>query len=121
MHMPKKPSLSVVNLVRKVPEPPPELGEHGKNLWTSVMQQYDITDAGGWETLKQACLACQRAERCRQIIDQQGEVLMIRGQIRSHPLLRDEIQNRAFVIKAIQRLGLDLEPMKAIGRQPGYA
>jgi hypothetical protein len=116
----KKTSLSLVSdLVRKVPEPPAELGEHGRALWHSVMGQYDITDAGGWETLRQACCACDRAEACRQIIDEQGEVLAARGTIRSHPLLRDELQNRAFVVKAIQRLGLDLEPVKAIGRPTG--
>jgi hypothetical protein len=117
----KKPQLSVVNLVRKVPEPPPELGEHGRALWVSVMEQYDITDAGGWETLRQACCACDRAEACRVIIDEQGEMLSIRGQLRSNPLLRDELADRAFTVKAIQRLGLDLEPIKAIGRPPGYA
>jgi hypothetical protein len=41
--------------------------------------------------------------------------------VRSHPLLRDELQDRAFVVKAIQCLGLDLEPIKSIGRQPGVA
>jgi hypothetical protein len=119
--LPKKQSLTVVNLVRKVPEPPPELSEHGRALWTSVMQQYDIVDAGGLETLRQACCACDRAEACRRIIAEQGELLTIRGQIRSHPLLRDELQNRAFVVKAIQRLGLDLEPIKSVGRPPGVA
>ena len=117
--MPKKPALSVVNLVRKVPEPPPELGEHGGNLWRSVMEQYDIVDAGGWETLRQACLACDRAEACRKLIDEDGEMIRTKTGVRSHPLLRDEIQNRSFVVKAIQRLGLDLEPIKSIGRPPG--
>jgi hypothetical protein len=117
----KKPALNVVNLVRKVPEPPAELGEHGRALWHSVMEQYEITDAGGWETLRQACCACDRAEACRKIIDDQGEMITIGRQVRSHPLLRDELANRAFVVKSIQRLGLDLEPVKAIGRPPGYA
>jgi hypothetical protein len=117
--VPKKPQLSVVNLVRTVPEPPPEVGEHGRKLWLSVMAQYDIHDAGGQATLAQACHAADRAERCRQIIDEQGEIIHIRGQVRSHPLLRDELANRAFLTKAIQRLGLDLEPIKSIGRPPG--
>jgi hypothetical protein len=84
----KKPQLSAVNLVRKVPEPPPELGEQGRALWHSVMQ---------------------------------GEMITSRGLVRSHPLLRDELANRAFAVRAIQRLGLDLEPVKAIGRPPGIA
>jgi hypothetical protein len=120
--MPKKTSLSLVsNLVRKVPEPPCELGNHGRALWQSVMTQYDITDAGGWEILRQACLACDRAEACREIIDEQGELITSRGAIKSHPLLREELANRAFVTKAIGRLGLDLEPIKSVGRPPAMA
>jgi hypothetical protein len=117
----KKPQLSVVNLVRKVPVPPPELGDHGRALWHSVMGQYDIIDAGGWETLRQACCAVDRAENCRARIAEDGELLTSRGLVRSHPLLRDELANRAFAVREIQRLGLDLEPVKAIGRPPGYA
>jgi len=83
------------------------------------MGQYDIIDAGGWETLRQACCACDRAEACRRIIDEQGEMIATRLGIRSHPLLRDELANRAFVTKAISRLGLDLEPVKALGRPAG--
>lgn len=119
--MPKKPQVTVVNLVRKVPEPPPALGEHGRALWTSVMSQYDIVDAGGWETLRQACCAVDRAEACRARIDQDGELITSRGLVRSHPLLRDELANRAFAVRAIQKLGLDLEPVKSIGRPPGMA
>ena len=119
--MPKKPSLTVVEPGRKVPAAPAELGAHGRALWRAVMAQYDIVDAGGMETLRQGCLAADRAEACRRIIDQQGELLTVRGQVRSHPLLRDELQFRSLVMKAIQRLGLDLEPTKAIGRPPGLA
>ena len=117
--MPKTPQLAVVNMARKVPEPPPELGEYGRSLWTSVLQQYDVGDAGGLETLRQACCACDRAEACRKIIDADGELLRTKSGVRSHPLLRDELQNRSLTLKAIQRLGLDLEPIKSIGRPPG--
>lgn len=118
--MPKKPDLSVVNLVRTVAEPPPELGEHGKQLWSAVMAQYDIVDAGGLETLRQACCACDRAEACRAQIDKDGEMIRTKTGMRSHPLLRDELQNRSFVCKAIKTLGLDLEPIRSIGRPPGH-
>jgi hypothetical protein len=117
--MAKKPQLTVVPLERRSPKVPPELGEHGRRLWAAVHEQYDISDAGGIEMLRQACAAADRAERCREIIDEQGELLTARGQVRSHPLLRDELANRAFVTRAIGRLGLDLEPVKPIGRPPG--
>jgi hypothetical protein len=115
----KKPQLTIVPLERRLPEAPAELCEHGRRLWCAVHEQYDIADAGGLETLRQACAASDRAERCRAIIDEQGEILAFRGQVRSHPLLRDELANRAFVTRAIGRLGLDLEPVKPIGRPPG--
>jgi hypothetical protein len=41
--------------------------------------------------------------------------------LRSNPLLRDELQNRAFLVRALARLGMDLEPVRAPGRPPGPA
>ena len=49
--------------------------------------QWQITDASEMETLRQACNAINRAESCRKIIDAQGEMINVRGQYRSHPLL----------------------------------
>jgi hypothetical protein len=70
--------------------------------------------------LAQCCAARQRAERCRRIIDEQGEMIRVKDGWRSHPLLRDELQNRAFVCRALTKLGLDLEPLRAgPGRPPG--
>ena len=42
---------------------------------------------------------------------------------RSHPLLRDELNNRALTARLIGRLGLDLEPVRSPGRPggPGFA
>jgi len=119
--MPKKPPLSLVLPEHLHPAPPPELGERGRELWESIMHQYGIDDAGGQAILREACCAEDRAEKCRRIIDEQGEMITVRGQVRSHPLLRDELANRAFATRAIGRLGLDLEPVKLIGRPGGGA
>jgi hypothetical protein len=67
-----------------------------------------------------ASQALDRAEACRAQIDEAGEVTVVKGvPARAHPLLRDEIANRAFVVKTLERLGLAAEPAKAVGRPAG--
>jgi hypothetical protein len=106
------PRLSVVPVCPpSVPQPPGQLDQVGMALWISIASQYEFDDPGSIEILHQACLCRQRAERCRKLIDQQGEMLISRTGPRSHPLLRDELQNRALCARLIQRLGLDLEPI----------
>ena len=39
--------------------------------------------------------------------------------IRDHPALKHELANRSFVGKTLVRLGLDVEPVRGIGR-PGH-
>jgi hypothetical protein len=41
------------------------------------------------------------------------------GQLKSHPLIREETAARALAIRTVQKLGLRLEPVKAIGRPSG--
>jgi hypothetical protein len=61
--------------------------------------------------LSQACFAASRADRCRAIIDRDGELLRAGKAVRSHPLLRDKLQNRALAARLLGKLGLDLEPV----------
>jgi hypothetical protein len=52
-------------------------------------------------------------------IDKDGEILRAKGTVREHPLLKAEIACRAFVVRTLGRLGLDLEPVRAgPGRPP---
>jgi hypothetical protein len=82
------------------------------------MSAYAIDDVGGQELLAQACAASDRAEACREIIDQEGEIVTTRSGRRDHPLLRHELAARSFVTKTLTRLGLDVQPVKGVGR-PG--
>ena len=103
-------------------EPPRQLGVHGQALWNSITADYDIVDSGGREMLAQACAALDRAENCAVAIKNDGEVLRKAGAVRAHPLLRDELGNRAFVIKTLRSLGLDVEPVRpGRGRPSGFA
>jgi hypothetical protein len=83
------------------------------------MREYGITDRGGIELLAQACGAVDRIEALREAIDRDGEVVIVRGVPRAHPGLRDELAARAFVVRTLERLGLNVEAVKAgPGRPP---
>ena len=99
--------------------PPRPLGEQGLALWAAIQAEYAVEDAGGMELLAQACAALDRAEGCRAEIDRDGPVINSKAGLRDHPLLKHELANRAFITRAIQRLGLDVEAVKPVGRPPG--
>ena len=100
-------------------DPPRTLLDPGRSLWNRIMAAYQIDDEGGRELLTLACEALDRAESLRQQIQRDGEVITTRMGIRDHPALKHELANRSFVSKTLVRLGLDVEPVRAIGR-PGH-
>jgi hypothetical protein len=101
------------------PPPPAGLDETGIALWREVTGTWEWQDPVPYRVLHEACLALQRAERCRRLIDEQGEMVKSRTGPKAHPLLRDEAQARALGCRLLARLGTDLEPVKDIGRPPG--
>ena len=102
-----------------VPAPPCKLGAVGMSLWSDITASYEFGDRASYETLAQACAAADRAERCREQIDADGEMLRTKLGVRDHPLLKHEIAARSFVVRTLARLGLDLEPVRAgAGRPP---
>jgi hypothetical protein len=122
--MPRKapgPKLALINAAPPPvhPDPPGKLGETGMTLWRAVTTNYAFDDPGSVEILFQACAAAERAATCRRIVDQDGGLIRTKAGTRSHPLLRDELNNRTFVVRALGKLGLDLEPVRAMGRPPG--
>jgi hypothetical protein len=125
--MPRKPTAPKLSVVApqpapEHPAPPGKLGETGMALWRAVVANCAFDDPGSIEILYQAAAAADRAEACRRIVDQDGELIRTKAGTRSHPLLRDELNNRTFVVRSLARLGLDLEPLRSgPGRPPGYA
>src|SRR5262245_21421526 len=99
-------------------DPPSTLADAGRRLWETVQRQYAISDSGGLELLRQACHAADRAESLRQQIDRDGEVIQTRGGLRDNPLLKHETAARSLVCRTLQRLQLDVEPLKPMGRPP---
>jgi hypothetical protein len=59
-------------------------------------------------------------ESLRAQIDREGEVLKVKGGLKDHPGLRHELASRAFVVKTLSRMGLNVEvPARSPGRPGG--
>src|SRR5262245_20155249 len=102
------------------PAPPGELDPYGMALWHEVTRIFSFDDPSSYECLFQACSARARAERCRKLIDEQGEMLRTKMGLRDHPLIKHEIAARALCVRLLARLGMDLEPLRSgPGRPPG--
>jgi hypothetical protein len=102
-------------------KPSRPLGKHGSSLWHRILTEYQLEDAGGLELLLLACEQLDRCEVMRAQIDKEGEVLPTRNGVREHPLLRYELQARAFVGKTLLKLGLNVEPLRPLpGRPAGW-
>jgi hypothetical protein len=113
---PEKPRFSVVSSEGTGLEPPPVLGPAGAEFWRRVQSEFGITDVGGVCLLEQICGAIDRIQSITEAIAVEGPAIRLRkGGVRANPLLRDELQNRAFVSSSLERLGITAEPVKAPG------
>jgi len=102
------------------PQPPRTLGEHGLSLWQSIQSKYRIDDAAGREMLVQACEAADRVARLAEKINADGEVIETENGPKPHPLLKDELAGRAFIVRVLRQLGLNLEPTRLVGRPTAW-
>lgn len=105
-------------MTKNTSKPDHSLGKAGATLWSAIVTEYDVSDAGGRQLLMLACQALDRAEALREQIDEEGEIVSdAKGNRRDHPGLKHELQNRSFVAKSLSRLGLSLEmPVRGVGR-----
>ena len=99
---------------------PASLGPAGREQWDKIQREYDITDSGGRAMLEQACAAWDRAAVCGEQIATEGMTIETKNGLKEHPLLRAEVANRALACRLLVRLGITNEPLKAIGRPPGF-
>jgi hypothetical protein len=116
--MSKKQTLSLVDPAANGSEPPFALGKHGRSLWDRIQSEYDVSDSAGVEMLAQACAGADLAEQLHEQIQHDGAVLRVRGAVRSHPAVKDEISARAFVVRTLIKLGLNYEPVRASPGRP---
>jgi hypothetical protein len=113
---PGNPPLTLIDPASTGVSPPRKLGHHGLSLWNSVQNAYRIDDVGGIELLTQACAASDRVEALAERITADGEVVHTRAGPKAHPALRDELAGRAFIVRTLERLGLNVEAIKPMGR-----
>src|SRR5262249_46644846 len=80
-----------------------------------INADYEIVDAGGIEMLANACAALDNAEAFAKQIKRDGLMVRSKTGSREHPLIRHELAARAFVVKTLKSLGLDVEAIKSVG------
>jgi hypothetical protein len=120
--MAKKPTFHVVSDPAALgTEPPRPLGQAGRSLWTRVQTEYAIGDCAGVEYLAQACEGLDLIEELAEQIRRDGAIVRVRGVPKAHPAMRDLLQAKAFVVRTLARLNLDMEAVKPMGRPAGVA
>jgi hypothetical protein len=107
--MAKKPTLKPLGSSLDPTAPPASLGKAGAKLWSSIMAEYEVSDAGGLALLSLACEAVDGIAEDAATIARDGRLVRGKFGVREHPLLRHQLAQRAFVCRTLQRLGLNLE------------
>jgi hypothetical protein len=114
---PDHPPLTLVGSAVTVLEPPRCLKGPGRSLWDRVQREFRVNDAGGIELLCLAGEALDRAESLARAIERDGEIIRTKTGLKAHPGVREELANRSFVARTLQRLGITLEPLRgSMGR-----
>ena len=86
----------------------------GLDIAKSVFQVHGVDAAG--QVLIRRQFALDRAESLSAAIAEDGQTIRTRTSVRVHPGLRDELANRALVARLLSKLGINVEPVKSVGR-----
>ena len=101
-------------------KPPEGIGEFAANWWRDTQQAFGIFDPEGLTCLRLAAVSIDRAERCRALIERDGEVTEGRdGQPRLHPAIAAERDAKAAALQAIKKLDIGLVNAARPGRPGG--
>ena len=107
---------------RSIIAPPRPLGTHGQALWNEIQREYAIADTDGIEVLAQICAALDRAEQLSEAIQREGPLVPTSNgnAMRGHPAIKDELSCRTFIVRGLQRLGINISvvPPRGPGRPP---
>jgi hypothetical protein len=107
--MSRKPAALLPLPAAQIPPAPCHLEEPEKNLWRDLTTSHTFDDAASLALLRTALEAHQRARRCRETVDRDGEAVRDRfDQLKPHPLLAAERDARAAFMAGMRALNLDL-------------
>lgn len=103
-----------------LPEPPDYLSEEAAELWNKFQEQHNLVEPQQIEILTRALEAFDRMREAQAILRAEGIVIRDRfDQPKQHPATLIERDNRAAMIAALTKLGLNLEPLRSgPGRPP---
>lgn len=102
-----------------IPKTPKTLRtQEGRRWWRAINSNY-ILEAESLLILETALQAFESMRAAEATIEAEGAVYHDRfGQPRQHPAMLNLKESRGAMLRAIQALGLDLEPVGPVGRPP---
>ncbi len=97
--------------------PPGHLQAPGQALWSSVVSEFDVSDAAGVALLTVACEALDRCRQAQEVLASDGlTVTDQRGALKAHPAIAIERDAWGVMQRALRQLNLDAEPAAKPGR-----
>jgi P27 family predicted phage terminase small subunit len=98
--------------MKKCEATPKHLKGASRQLWIRLRADFVVDDGAGLALLQAACEAFQRTQEARAMIEKEGAVIADRfGQLKPHPAVNIERDNRAQMISALRALKLTPEDM----------
>lgn len=106
-------------MAEKPPAAPRGLGTQGRQLWKSVVAEFEL-ESGEARVLAQACAAADELARLKVELDQSPVVVAgSTGQPKPHPLFGEVRAHRAQLVALLKQLGLTVaEDDSAQGAKP---
>ena len=100
---------------------PEHLSSEARAIWSKLVEEYDIHDAGGLAILRAGLEAFDRSQCARALIEKHGLVIKDRfGAVKPNPLISCERDARAAYLQALKQLNFDVMPLNpGPGRPPG--
>jgi P27 family predicted phage terminase small subunit len=107
--------------MKKTNRAPGHLSKEAKKIWKEIISEYVVEDVAGLRILRVSLESFDRAQAAREAVDREGMTISDKfGQIKPHPLLPIERDNRAAFLCGLKALNLDLEPLQSRPGRPGW-
>jgi hypothetical protein len=87
-------------------------------FWGRVQGEYAIRDCGGLETLQQIASAVDAIEELTALVKAEGWMVTTKSTRKVHPAVREITGLRAFVVRSLVTLGINVEPTKPAAGRP---